>query len=85
MERRVEGEKGQHDSAFAEEDRGACDDDVPHASEVAVARPVLSEALAEHVQSSRFLLAAYKQAMDVLRECGAMPAVQTLENEVKHI
>ena len=65
VERSVEGEQGEPDSAVAEEDLGACEDDVPHASEVAVARPLLSGARAEHLQSSQSLLAAFQQAMDV--------------------
>ena len=56
---------------------------MPQASEVAVAKLVFIEALVERVQSSQCLLAAYSQAMDGLRDSGAMPAVATLENEVK--
>ena len=55
---------------------------MPHAPEAAVARPGLCDALADHVQRSQSLLAAYTQAMDALKLCGAMPAVQALEMEV---
>ena len=83
MERSVEGEEGKPGPAVAEKDLAACEDDVPQASEVAVAKPVLDEALAERIQSSQSLLAAYKQAMGCEIVCGAMPDVETLENEVK--
>ena len=61
----------------------ACDDDVPDASEVEVVRPALSPAHAERLENSQALVAAYKQAIDVLTQYGAMPMVGVLELEVK--
>ena len=49
---------------------------------VAVARP-LSAAAAEQLGDSQNLVAAYKQAMEALKACGAMTAVQQLDNEVR--
>ena len=49
---------------------------------VAVARP-LSAAAAEQLGESQNLAAAYKQAIDGLKACGAMTAVQQLDNEMR--
>ena len=49
---------------------------------VAVARP-LSAAAAEQLGESQILVAAYKQAMEALKACGAMTAVQQLDNEMR--
>ena len=57
----------------------ACDDDVPDASKVAVARPALSPAHAEHLEKSEQLVAVYKQSIDALTQYGAMPMAAVLE------
>ena len=49
---------------------------------VAVARP-LSVAAAEQLGESQNLVAAYKQAIDGLKACGAMTAVQQVDNEMR--
>ena len=47
-----------------------------------MARP-LSAAAAEQLGDSQNLVAAYKQAMEALKACGAMTAVQQLDNEMR--
>ena len=49
---------------------------------VAVARP-LSAAAAEQLGDSQKLVAAHKQAMEALKACGAMTAVQQFDNEMR--
>ena len=73
---------GEPDSAVAELGM-ACDDDVPDASEVAVARPVLRPAHAERKEKSQQLVAVYKQSIEALTQYGAMPMAAVLEIEVK--
>ena len=41
----------------------ACDEDVSDASEVAVARPALSPAHAQHIEKSQRLVAVYKPSI----------------------
>ena len=50
---------------------------------VAIAKPSLSEAAAEQLSDSQALVAAFEQAMDVLKTYGAVTAVQQLENETR--
>ena len=49
---------------------------------VAVARP-LSAAAAEQLGDSQILVATYRQAIEGLTACGAMTAVQQLDNEMR--
>ena len=62
----------------------ACDDDVPDASEIAIARPALSPGHAEQLEKSQQLVAVYKQSIEALTEFGAMPMAAVLEIEVKN-
>ena len=49
---------------------------------VAVSGTPLSAAAAEQLNASQHLVGAYKQAIEALKICGAMSAVQQLENEL---
>ena len=80
----VESSEGEHASAVADVDMDVCEhDSVVEEVSVAVAGPALNEAQAEQVHNSQFLVAAYEQSIEVLKQCGAMPMAALLQNEIK--
>ena len=62
------------------ENAGSCGS--PENTAVAVRSSHLSAAAAEQLNDSQNLVAAYKDAIEVLRTYGAVTAVQNLENEM---
>ena len=53
-----------------------------HSAAVAVSGSPLSATAAEQLNASQHLVGAYKQAMEALKACGAVSAVQQLQNEM---
>ena len=82
-----DGKMGKSRSAVADSDvesvQTSADVSKSACSAGAVASPALSEAAATNLSDSEAMIRSYQQAIGMLRECGAVTAVQQLENEVR--